>query len=83
VEKTNVFYETYGEFQLLSKEGNITIPKIGDGEPLKEQGQYFLECLESGVSAELADAGKGKDVVKTLCAIQESIEQNGTLVRIS
>jgi len=82
VEKTKVFYKTYGEFQLLSKEGSITIPKIEAGEPLKAQGEYFLKCIATQSPPELSDAQKGLDVVKTLCAIQSSIEQNGLSISV-
>ncbi|OGX37102.1 MAG: hypothetical protein A3C36_01045 [Omnitrophica WOR_2 bacterium RIFCSPHIGHO2_02_FULL_52_10] len=82
VEKTNVYYETYGEFQLLSMEGSITIPKIGISEPLKVQGRYFLDCVSGNTPPALADAGKAEDVVRALCAIQDSIEQDGVLVTI-
>jgi predicted dehydrogenase len=77
VEKTNVYYETYGEFRLLSQEGGVTIPKIDLSEPLKTQAQYFLNCIEKKNFPALADAQKGLDVVKTLCAIQDSIEKKG------
>jgi len=83
VEKTSTFYETYGEFQLLSKEGSITIPKVGFGEPLKAQGQYFINCIEQNINPDLSDAQKGLDVVKTLCSIQESIEKKGLSVEVS
>jgi len=82
VEKTSVYYETYGEFQLLSREGSITIPKIGFNEPLKSQAQYFLQCIEKNQEPVLADAGKAADVVKTLAAISESINRRGELVKI-
>lgn len=80
VEKTTSFYETYGEFRLLSQEGGITIPKIDLHEPLKLQNQYFLDCLEKRISPELADAQKGLDVVRTLSSIQESMHQHGACV---
>jgi len=83
VERTSIFYETYGEFQLLSKDGNITMPKIGLGEPLKNQGQYFIECIEKKKAPELSDAKKGYDVVKTLCSIQTSIGEKGKLTIIA
>jgi predicted dehydrogenase len=83
VERTKTFYETYGEFQLLSKEGSITIPKIGASEPLKKQAEYFLDCIARGIAPDIADAQKGYDVVKTLCAIQSSMERQGSLVVIS
>ena len=77
VEKTAKFYENYGEFQLLSREGSITIPNVAFQEPLKVQAQYFINCVEKGQKPELADAQKGHDVVKTLCAIQRSMDRNG------
>ncbi|MEW5894231.1 MAG: Gfo/Idh/MocA family oxidoreductase [Candidatus Omnitrophota bacterium] len=82
VERTSRYYESYGEFQLLSREGSITIPNIGFSEPLKVQDQYFIECLTSGCSPVKADALKGLDVVKTLVAIQQSMDQSGASVEI-
>jgi len=83
VERTSTFYESYGEFQLLSKDGSIMIPKVGTSEPLKNQGQYFIDCVEGGKNPELADFQKGGDVVKTLCAIHESMDQKGKLIAVS
>jgi len=82
VERTSRYYESYGEFQLLSREGSITIPNIGFSEPLKVQAQYFLDCVEKGARPERADAQKGRDVVQVLCAIQKSIDQNGSPVAL-
>ena len=82
VERTATFYESYGEFQLLSKEGSITIPKVGINEPLKNQGQYFIECIIKKRPVPLCDAQKGHDVVKVLCAIQESIDRRGQIVSL-
>jgi len=82
VERTATFYETYGEFQLLSREGSITIPHIGVQEPLKVQGQYFIDRVRKGENPDIADAAKGYDVVKTLCAVQQSMNQNGAPVMI-
>lgn len=82
VEKTDVYYETYGEFQLLSREGSITIPKIGFNEPLKAQAQYFVECIEQGRDPVLSNARRAYDVVNTLCAISESINRKGELVKL-
>lgn len=82
VEKTSTFYATYGEFQLLSKEGSIMIPQIGFSEPLKKQNQYFIDCIGGKESVEISDAQRGLEVVKTLCSIQESMNQNGACVKI-
>lgn len=83
VERTKVFYETYGEFQLLSKEGSVTIPKIATKEPLKAQNQYFLDCVKDNKLENISDAQKGGDVVRTLLAISESIKNNGAPIKVS
>jgi predicted dehydrogenase len=82
VEKTQVFYQTYGEFQLLSKEGSITIPKVSAREPLKVQNQYFIESIEKKSSPQLIDAQKAYDVVRTLEAIQASMNSGGHPVKV-
>ena len=82
VEKTSTYYETYGEFQLLSREGSITIPKVSVGEPLKAQGQFFVDCIEKNQLTSRSDAQSGLNVVKTLCALQYSIEQNGICIKV-
>ena len=82
VEKSSAYYLTYGEFRLLSKEGGITIPKIDLSEPLKAQDRHFIDCVERNVPPELADAGKGLDVVRTLVALQTSIERQGACVEL-
>lgn len=80
VEKTSTYYATYGEFQMLSREGSITIPKIGFSEPLKEQGSYFIECIKEGKQPQRSDADKGRQVVATLHAIQKSMQLQGSHV---
>ncbi|MCR4337354.1 MAG: Gfo/Idh/MocA family oxidoreductase [Candidatus Omnitrophica bacterium] len=82
VEKGSRFYENYGEFQLLSREGSITIPHMAFHEPLKLQGQYFLECIFQNRHPEKCDAQKAYDVVRTLQAAQESMQKNGAPVEV-
>ncbi|MBI5149948.1 MAG: Gfo/Idh/MocA family oxidoreductase [Candidatus Omnitrophica bacterium] len=82
VEKSGAYYLTYGEFRLLSKEGGTTIPKVELNEPLRNQDQYFIDCIERNVPPELADARKGRDVVRTLVALQQSIERRGACVEL-
>jgi predicted dehydrogenase len=83
VERTAHYYETYGEFQLLSKVGSITIPNIAFSEPLKLEAQYFIDCIQKKTPPTLADAQKGYEVVKTLCAVQKSMDQNGVPVKVN
>ncbi len=80
VEKTETYYETYGEFQLLSREGSVLIPHIGMNEPLKEQAEYFLDCVEHRKDPLFANAQKGLEVVETLEAVQRSMDEEGACV---
>ncbi len=82
VERTATYYESYGEFQLLSREGSITIPKINLAEPLKAQGQYFIDCVRNNKAPDIADADKACSVVRTLAAVQQSMDHGGALVKI-
>ena len=81
VEKNIPYYETFGEFQLLSKEGDITIPKIDLYEPLKAQDAHFINCVENRQQP-LTSGKTGLDVIKVLCGSHESMKQNGSPVNI-
>ena len=80
VERTSQYYETYGEFQLLSKEGSITIPKIAAQEPLKAQNTFFLDCINKKEGVDKVDANRAADVVNALNLIQQSIESGGASI---
>lgn len=76
------YYQTFGEFYLLAKEGNILIPKIDLSEPLKTQDSHFLDCIRSRRQP-LTHAQSGLKVVKVLEAIQKSLRRKGQSVRIA
>ena len=75
------YYNCFGEFQLLSREGDITIPKIKMEEPLKLQNQYFLSCLKTG-KVPISDGVSGVKLVKTLSAINKSLILKGQSVPV-
>lgn len=70
------YYETFGEFHLLAKEGSITMPKIDLYEPLKTQDKHFLECVRDRKTP-IADAQSAVDAVMVLSGIQESLKKRG------
>jgi predicted dehydrogenase len=76
------FYESFGEFQLLIKEGDLTIPKLHLVEPLKAQGQHFLSCIRSREKP-TSDGRTGVDVVRALTAIKKSIDKGGASVALA
>lgn len=76
------YYETFGDFYLLAKEGNITIPKIPLTEPLKNQDAHFLDCIRTRKTP-LSDAKNGREVLEVLSAIQKSLVKKGAPVRVA
>ncbi len=76
------YYETFGEFALLAKEGNITIPKVELYEPLKAQDAHFLASI-SKRQKPLTDGKTAFDTIRTLTAIQNSLRKKGSSVRVA
>ncbi len=76
------YYETFGEFNLLAKEGAILIPKVDLAEPLKAQALHFLTCVEKRKTP-LSDGPSALKVVKVLSAIQRSLAKRGAPASIS
>jgi predicted dehydrogenase len=69
-------YADFGQFQLLMREGDITIPKIRAEEPLKVQNRFFLKCLSDG-RLPMNDGPFAVEVVKVLEAIEKSLKNGG------
>jgi len=73
-------YDTFGEFQLSYRYGDISIPKLDEVEPLKTECQHFLDCIEG---KEQRSSGRhGLEVLIVLDAIDRSMKQNGAEIEI-
>jgi predicted dehydrogenase len=75
------YYSNYGEFQLLTREGDVIIPKVKMEEPLKAQSAYFLSCLKKG-DISISNGTYGINVVKVLAAITNSMALGGQPVAV-
>lgn len=69
-------YESFGEFKLVTRSGDVVSPSISSGEPLKNQCQHFLKAVQDRTPV-LSDADDGLRVVEIITAINRSIGQNG------
>jgi len=58
-------YETFGEFALVQRAGDMYIPRLTFREPLKVEARHFLDCIERG-ERPLTDGRNGADVVRIL-----------------
>lgn len=65
-------YDTYGEYISL-RFGDIHIPKIDGGEPLRTECQHFLDCVAER-KASCSDGVNGLKVLKVLEAAQHSLD---------
>lgn len=74
-------YSSFGEFQMILRDGAITIPKVKLFEPLLRQDEEFVACLRSRRTP-AASGEFGLAVVHVLEAAQESLRQNGRSVNI-
>jgi predicted dehydrogenase len=75
-------YETFGEFQLLLRAGDVLIPKLDFVEPLKLECQHFIDCIRTGQTP-MTDGYDGLRVVQALEAAQFSLMQHDSILPIS
>src|SRR5581483_10428560 len=64
--------ETFGEFKLLLRTGDLLVPKIRFAEPLRNEMAHFVECIETGAEP-LTDWLNGLEVVRVLEAADASL----------
>lgn len=74
-------YETFDQFQLLLRAGDVLIPKVDFKEPLQLEIEDFVKAIREG-HPPLSDAQTGLDVVRTLEAAQRSMEASGMPVDV-
>ena len=65
-------FETYEEFQLMTRAGDVVIPKIDFVEPLKLECGHFADCIRDG-KPPLTDGHHALGVVKVLEAVDNAI----------
>jgi len=73
--------ETYGEFKLLVRDGDIVSPKVEPSEPLKNQCLEFVDAISTN-RVPLASGVFGRGVVRALAAIEASMRARGAAVEV-
>lgn len=76
------YYDTFGEFQLLYRAGNIYSPRVESTEPLNTMCRHFLDCIKNDKTPK-SDGESGLKVIKVIEATKRSLEANGSEVRIT
>ena len=83
VEKVKVFDhgvnfvdpQSYGEYQLSYRTGDIVAPRLESYEPLYAEANHFLECIETGKQPR-TDGDCGVKVVKALELADACLQEN-------
>lgn len=75
------FIDTFGSFRSGVREGDVTIPKIPSGEPLRQECDHFLDCVINS-KRPLTDGAEAARVVRVLEAIGRSAANAGREERI-
>ena len=73
--------DSFGEFKLLVRDGDIVSPKIEPSEPLKNQCLDFIKAIATG-QPPLAQSRFGLGVIRTLVAIEASMKLRGAAVEV-
>ncbi len=71
----------FGEFQFLTRTGDVWIPKIDFQEPLRVEVAHFVACVEGG-ERPLTGGLNGLAVVKALEAAERSLASGGSPIEV-
>ena len=74
--------ETFGEYRLTYRTGDIVSPRIPAVEPLSLELQDFARSIREGGTPR-SSAQLGLDVVRTIEAVDASLEHDGARIEIS
>ena len=75
------YYDTFAEFQLSYRYGDIYSPRIEDYEPLKKLSEHFIDCVKDGRHPH-TDGYNGLKVVSILEAASTSLKQSGKAIAV-
>lgn len=76
----NADYDSFAEYVTL-RFGDITIPYLKVGEPLRLECQHFLKCVRERTTPQ-SDGRDGQRVIRVLEAAQRSMQSNGVPVAL-
>jgi predicted dehydrogenase len=73
-------FTEFAEYLTL-RDGDVHIPSLPMGEPLKLQLRHFIDCMTDGVTP-LADLASGRRIIATLAAAKQSLATGGGTVKL-
>jgi predicted dehydrogenase len=79
---TPPYTETYGDFQLSYRSGDVISPNIRFSEPLRVECEHFIESIQNGTTPQ-SDGRVGLKVIRVLEAAERSLYYCGMPVSLS
>jgi predicted dehydrogenase len=73
---------SFGEYQIALHSGDVYIPSIENKEPLKEELNYFFDCIQRKKTP-LNDGQNGLEVIQIIEALQKSLDTNSKEIILS
>ena len=74
--------ETFGEFQLSYRTGDIVSPHLKNYEPLRVEVEHFLDCIQNGKNP-MTDGASGLRVVRAMEMAEASLNKSGEVIHVS
>ncbi|MBS3114676.1 Gfo/Idh/MocA family oxidoreductase [Candidatus Woesearchaeota archaeon] len=85
IQKNNIpkqpYYDTYEQWVLTYRTGDVYAPKIENKEPLSVMAAHFIDCIKNSKKP-LTDGYSGLRVVKVIEAAQKSLKNDGIKVDV-
>jgi predicted dehydrogenase len=75
-ERRQSYVDTYASFRNQVREGDILIPKVAVGEPLRSECEHFLDCIAKGTRP-IGGGREAAAVVRALEAVSRSMKNGG------
>lgn len=76
------YYNSFGQFQMILRDADITIPKIKMFEPLRQQAEHFIGCIQNRKTP-LSDGRSATGVVQVLEAAMQSLQNQGQPIPVA
>ena len=74
--------ETFAEWQVDIRHGDITLPQLQWTEPLRAEMEHFLACTRGEVEC-IVPGSDGTSVTASIVAAQESLKRGGAVVEMA
>jgi predicted dehydrogenase len=75
--ETPPYTDTYADFHLSYRYGDVVIPYIQFTEPLRVECQHFIDCINDGDQQPISSGKQGLQVIQILEAAERSLKSKG------